>query len=65
MTPSAEKAINIIRQMGGTIRTTEAIRKGVHPPERCTRSAIAALWIKLHEAFTGWQNSMPYPIRIS
>jgi len=31
MTPSVEKALKIIRQMGGTIRTAEAIRKGVHP----------------------------------
>jgi predicted transcriptional regulator of viral defense system len=31
MTPSVEKAVKIIRQMGGTIRTAAAIRKGVHP----------------------------------
>lgn len=31
MAPSVEKAVQIIRQMGGTIRTAEAIRKGVHP----------------------------------
>jgi predicted transcriptional regulator of viral defense system len=30
-TPSAIKALEIIRQEGGTIRTTEAIRSGVHP----------------------------------
>ena len=33
MTPAVEKAVEIIRQMGGTIRTSEAIRKGVHPRE--------------------------------
>ncbi|MCL4491546.1 MAG: type IV toxin-antitoxin system AbiEi family antitoxin domain-containing protein [Nitrospirae bacterium] len=31
MTPSVEKAVKIIRQVGGTIRTAEAIRKGIHP----------------------------------
>jgi predicted transcriptional regulator of viral defense system len=31
MTPSAAKAIEIIRQMGGAIRTAAAIRNGVHP----------------------------------
>jgi|SRR5208283_1071356 len=31
MTPSVEKAVKIIRQLGGTIHTAEAIRKGVHP----------------------------------
>ena len=31
MTPSVEKAVEIIRQMGWTVRTAEAIRKGVHP----------------------------------
>ena len=31
MTPSVEKAVEVIRQMGGTIRTAEAIRKGIHP----------------------------------
>jgi len=31
MPPSIKKAVEIIRQMGGSIRTAEAIRKGVHP----------------------------------
>ena len=31
MTPSVEKAVETIRQMGGTVRTAEAIREGVHP----------------------------------
>lgn len=31
MTPSIEKAVKVIRQMGGTIHTAEAIRKGIHP----------------------------------
>ncbi len=31
MTPSAENALKIIRQMGGTIRTAEATRNGIHP----------------------------------
>ena len=31
MTPAAEKAVKVIRQMGGTVHTSEAIRKGVHP----------------------------------
>jgi predicted transcriptional regulator of viral defense system len=31
MASSIEKAVEIIRQMRGTIRTAEAIRKGIHP----------------------------------
>jgi predicted transcriptional regulator of viral defense system len=31
MTRSADKAVDVIRQLGGTIRTIEAIRNGVHP----------------------------------
>jgi predicted transcriptional regulator of viral defense system len=31
MTQSVEKALKIIRHIGGTIHTAEAIRKGVHP----------------------------------